>query len=100
MVSMPMPRGLVTIKLPTTQELREMMTSPAVAITAIICATVLTLASVAGVVYLATTGHDSTVITAFIGGVLLAISGFLNSRIKGVKTLVEEVKAAQTKPEA
>lgn len=67
---------------------------PAVAITAIVCATIAFLGSVAGIVYLASTGKDSAVIGVFVAGPVVLVLGLIAKRLGAVKEAVNNAGAA------
>lgn len=77
------------VALPTREELRAMLSHPAVAITAIVCVTLFCLGSVGGVILLALNGKGTEAVGVFILGLMTLILGKL-SRVQ------EQVRAATT----
>lgn len=88
------PRVMIT--LPTKNEIREMLMRPAVAITAIVCATLAFLGSVAGIVFLAYQGRDSAVIGVFVAGPVVIVLGLIAKRLGAVKEAVNNATTAAT----
>lgn len=76
------------INLPTRDEIREMLMRPAVAITALICATLAFVAALAGIVFLAFEGRDSAVIGVFVAGPVVVVLGVIAKRLGAVKEAV------------
>lgn len=83
------------IRIPTREDVRQMMTSTPVAITIVICLTILGLGALAAVVYLAVTGNDTAAIAALIGAVMAAYSSHLSRRIGETRQAIEDVKNQQ-----
>jgi Na+-translocating ferredoxin:NAD+ oxidoreductase RnfD subunit len=74
-----------------------MASRPSVIITAIICATFVVLGALAGIVYLAGSGHDSAVVGLFVGGPLLTILFVISNRVRAVKDAVHQQNTADGK---
>lgn len=83
------------IKIPTREDVHRMMTSTPVAITIVICLTILALGALGAVVYLAITGNDTAAVAALIGAVMAAYNARLSTRIGETKQAIEEVKYHQ-----
>lgn len=90
MTTITMPPGTAKIAFPTRAELRSMLYTPAVVITLIICGTLLSLATLAGIVFLAYTGNDAAVIGTVIGAVLTGVIALMNARVRQVRDAVKE----------
>lgn len=84
--------------IPSRTEVREMLTRPSVAITAIICGTILALAAIAGVITLAVTGNDTAVIGTLIGGPLVTLLVALASRLKAMHETIRTAAATTPPP--
>lgn len=98
MVTMPYPVHAPSVRIfPTGREIRVMLQRPAVAVTAIICATVTMLAVLASVVFLAWTGRDTAVIGALLGGPVLALLGLLSKRLGEVREAVRSTPPPPSK---
>lgn len=97
MVTIPLTQPLFKIEVPTREELKAMLTRTPIMITGIICATIIFLGALGSVVYLAVTGHDSSVIGVLIVGVLAAVAKMLSGRISGLQRTVDEMKQGQTR---
>lgn len=80
------------ITLPNRMEWKELMNTPGVIITMIICGTILSLTAIAGVIFLAYTGNDAAVIGTLIAVVLTAVGALLNSRVKRTLDAVNSQK--------
>lgn len=72
-----------------------MLTRTPIMITGIICATIIFLGALGSVVFLAFTGHDSSVIGILIAGVLAAIAKVFSSKFNDMKRSVEDIKQNQ-----
>jgi uncharacterized membrane protein len=83
------------IAFPSKEEWRSMLYTPSVFITLIVCGTLLSLAVLAGVVFLAYTGNDAAVIGTVIGAVLTAVIALMNVRVKQVRDAVKQNTDAQ-----
>lgn len=92
MTTMTMPRGVAKIVFPTRREMRLLMYTPGVFITIIICVTIFAILTLAGVVFLAYTGHDAAVVGTLITGALVGVGGLMNARIKRTLEAVKEQK--------
>jgi len=68
-----------------------MLSNVSVMITVVVCAALVAIAVIGGVVYLTVTGHDAAVLAA-IGASLIAVLSTLTAR---VKSLHADVKASQ-----
>lgn len=79
------PRG--TIRLPRAEELRAMLSNTAVAITVVICTTLVAVAGVGGMIYLAATGHGTEAFGAFVFALLGIVWGKVNSVHEAVKNV-------------
>lgn len=90
MTSITLPPMPVKIAFPTRREWRSMLYTPSVFITLIICGTLLSLATLAGVVFLAYTGNDAAVIGTVIGAVLTGAIALMNSRVKRTLDAVKD----------
>jgi hypothetical protein len=66
--------------LPTREEVRAMLRHPAVAITAMVLAFLLSVVLVGAVVFLAWAGRDSTVINTMITAASMGLAGMLGAR--------------------
>lgn len=95
MVTTTMPPPLVKLDLPTREEIRAMLHTTAVAITVVICGCLVFLAALAGVVFLAYTGHDSAAIGALFTVVLAAIGARMSGQIQQARREIQEVKSQQ-----
>lgn len=91
-LALPMIAG---VKLPDREELRKLMFNPPVMITAIICGTLLALASIGAVVYLAVTGNDTTVVGVLITGTLAAVGVLLSSRMRRMEGTMSQQKTQE-----
>jgi hypothetical protein len=60
-----------------------MLTNPAIAIVVIVCLTLLILATLGCVTWLALTGHDATALAALVFGPLVTFAGHLARRMIG-----------------
>lgn len=77
--------------LPTLKELKTLMaTTPSVIITMIVCGTILCLAAIGGVVFLAYNGNDTAVIGTLFVVVLTAVGGLLNVRMRQTRDAVQK----------
>lgn len=65
-----------------------MLDRPAVAITAMICATLAFVAALAGIVFIVHDGHDASVIGLFVGGPVVALLAVVARRLKSVHDAV------------
>lgn len=88
------------ISMPTREEIREMLMRPAVAITALVCATLAFVASVAGIVFLAYNGRDSAVIGVFVAGPVVLVLGLIAKRLGAVKEAVNNAAVVVPAPPA
>jgi tetrahydromethanopterin S-methyltransferase subunit E len=73
----------------TKKEWRSMFNDRAVLITMIVCGTLLFLATIAGVVFLAYTGNDAAVIGVVVGSVLTGVMSLMNSRVKQTRDMMQ-----------
>lgn len=87
--------GIGRIRLPTKQELRAMFQHVSVVITAILCGTLLALAVLASVIYLAATNHDASVIGVLITGVIAAYGQVLTSRTRRLDEKIDQIKRGE-----
>lgn len=90
MASYGMSHPPLKIGFPTGEEWRALMGTPSVFITMIVCGTVLALAAIGGVVYLASTGNDTAVIGTLIVVTLTAVGGLLNVRMRQTRDAVQQ----------
>lgn len=96
MTDVTMPLLPAMIKLPTREDWRELIAKPSVIITAIVCGTLLALSALAGVVYLAVTGHDTAVVGTLITITFGAIGVLMSNRIRRVENTVQQQQQQQT----
>jgi hypothetical protein len=80
------------ITLPTRQEWQALMANPQVMIALIVCGAVVALGAIAGVVYLAATGHDTAVIGTLFMVVLTAVGGLLNARMRQTRDAAQGIQ--------
>lgn len=73
-----------------------MLTRPAVAITAIICGTLLALAAIGGVVWLAYTGHETAAVGTLVGGPLFLWLTTMAGRLREVQQAVRTTQDPPT----
>lgn len=90
MTTYPMSPQADKIAFPTREEWRSMLYSTPVVITIIVCGTLVALAVLAGVVFLAYTGNDAAVIGVVIGSVLTGVLSLQNARMRQVRDAVKE----------
>ena len=92
MTTVTAPFDSVTIKFPTRKEWQALMAHPSVIITMIVCVAVVALGAIAGVVYLASTGHDTAVVGTLIVVVLAAVGGLLNARLRQTRDAAQGIQ--------
>ena len=92
MTTVTMPWEQSKIVFPTRKEWQISMAHPSVIITMIVCVSVVALGAIAGVVYLASTGHDTAVVGTLIVVVLAAVGGLLNSRLRQTRDAAQGIQ--------
>lgn len=92
MTTVTMPPVAVRIMFPTRKEWQALMANPSVIITLIVCVSVVALGAIAGVVYLAATGHDTAVVGTLVVGVLGAVGAVLNSRLRQTRDAAQNIQ--------
>lgn len=83
MVTLDLAGDRPALTLPTWEDARAMIRDRAVAIVAIICATVVLVAALAAIVALAIQGRDAAVVAAFVGGPVLSLAVLFVKRRNG-----------------
>lgn len=85
MTTLVMPARLGRTKILSRAEVRDMLADRAVAITVVICATVVGVAAIGAATYLTSHGYESAVIGVLIGGPLLWLVNTIMGRMQATR---------------